>query len=233
LSKGRKNNPLPQKCYAILPYDGRLVIIAQGTPGYTRSPLDQGSRQKNRVIADTKNKELGGVTPEQERAMITGALFGWAFTSLSAGDSREPRKIMELEIGRPGLFGANTAATLTLPATPHEILDALDRARITDERVIYSLEILHSEVDYLPQYISPSVNLYELNHLTQRLSVLNERELDCFEGMVMMDAIRTQYAPIAIERLINMTYSTTDCQIVYEAHNDVSIGMFYADNGFI
>jgi len=142
-------------------------------------------------------------------------------------------KNFEIEISRPGSFGANTATTLTLPATPYEILDALDRARITDERVIYSVEILHSEFDYLPQYISPSVNLYELNHLAQRLSVLNEWELDCFEGMVMMDTIRTQYAPIAIERFINMTYSTSDCQIVYEAHNDVSLGVFYADNGFV
>jgi len=57
--------------------------------------------------------------------------------------------------------------------------------------------------------------------------------MNCFEGMVMMDTIQKQYAPIAIERLINMTHSTSGCHIVYEAHNDVSLGMFYADNGFV
>ncbi len=142
-------------------------------------------------------------------------------------------KVFEVEISRPGSLGAETAATLALPATPYEILDALDRARVTDSRVIYSSEILSCELDYLPQFISPSVNLYELNHLAQRLSGLSEWELDCFEGMVMMDTIRTQYAPIAIDRLINMTHSTADCQVVYEAHDDASLGLFYADNGFV
>ena len=96
-------------------------------------------------------------------------------------------KTMELEISRPGPFGANTSATLVLPAMPYEILDALDRARVTDERVIYSTEILSCELDYLPQFLSPSSNLYELNHLCNRLASLSDWELDCFEGMVMMD----------------------------------------------
>lgn len=142
-------------------------------------------------------------------------------------------KLMELEISRPGSFGANTAATLALPATPYELADALDRARVTDERVIYSIEILDCKLDYLPQFLSPSTNLYELNHLAQRLAVLSEWELDCFEGMVMMDTVRTEYAPIAMERLINMTHSTADCQVVYEAHDNESLGRFYADNGFV
>ncbi len=142
-------------------------------------------------------------------------------------------KLFELEISRPGSFGANTAASLTLPATPYEILDALDRARVTDDRVIYSSEILSCELDYLPQFISPSVNLYELNHLAQRLSALSEWELDCFEGMVMMDTLKTNYAPIPVDRLINMTRSTADCQIAYEARDDETLGKFYADNGFV
>ena len=141
-------------------------------------------------------------------------------------------KLMELEISRPGSFGANTAATLALPATLYELADALDRARVTDERVIYSIEILDCKLDYLPQFLSPSTNLYELNHLAQRLAALSEWELDCFEGMVMMDTVRTEYAPIAVERLINMTHSTADCQVVYEAHDNESLGKFYAENGF-
>ena len=143
------------------------------------------------------------------------------------------RKIMELEISRPGPIGANTSATLTLPATSYEILDALDRARVTDERVIYSTEILNCELDYLPQFLSPSSNLYELNHLSQRLSSLSDWELDCFEGMVMMDAVRTCYEPIPVDRLINMTASMEHCQISYDVHDDASLGKFYAENGFV
>jgi len=142
-------------------------------------------------------------------------------------------KEFELIISRPGSFGANTSATLALPATPYELADALDKARATDEKVIHSIEILSCELDYLPQFLSPSTNLYELNHLAHRLSALSQWELDCFEGMVMMDTIQTNYASIAVERLINMTHSMENCQIAYEAHDDASLGLFYADNGFI
>lgn len=67
MNKNRRNNPLPLRCYTILPDDGSLVIITQDVPGYTRSPLDQGDRQKNRAIANAENIELGGITPEQKR----------------------------------------------------------------------------------------------------------------------------------------------------------------------
>ncbi|WP_313180774.1 hypothetical protein [Lacrimispora sp.] len=67
MSKGREVNRLPQKCYAVLPYDGRLVTITQGIPGYIRSPLDSGDRYKNRIIADGKNDGLGGVTSTDEK----------------------------------------------------------------------------------------------------------------------------------------------------------------------
>lgn len=145
----------------------------------------------------------------------------------------ENKKIMELGISRPGAFGSNTSATIVLPATPYELLDTLDRARVTDGRVIYSTEILSCELDYLPQFLSPNSNLYELNHLCRRLVSLGNWELDCFEGMVMMDAVQTGYSPIPVDRLINITVSMEHCQIAYEAHDDASLGKFYAENGFV
>lgn len=140
-------------------------------------------------------------------------------------------KLFELEISRPGSFGAT--ATLSLPAAQYEIQGALDKIRMADEGVLCSTEILHCRLDYLPQFLSTATNLYELNHLAQRLAALSEWELDCFEGLVMMDAIQTDYAPIPTERLINMTHSLESCQIAYEAHDDETLGKFYADNGFV
>ena len=142
-------------------------------------------------------------------------------------------KIFDVEISRPGSFGASTFAVLSLPATPYELADAMEKARITDERVIYSTELMGCKLDYLPQFIAPAVNLYELNHLAQRLSSLSAWDLDCFEGMVMMDAVQTQYDPIPVDRLINMTHSMEHCQIACEAHDDQSLGKFYADNDFV
>ncbi|MEA5085383.1 MAG: hypothetical protein VB018_14720 [Lachnospiraceae bacterium] len=141
-------------------------------------------------------------------------------------------KVFEVELSRWNPSAANPSAKITLPASPYELEDALEKARITGDTV-YSMEVLSCKLDYLPQFIAPDTNLHELNHLAQRLSSLSAWELDCFEGMVMMDAVQTQYAPISVERLINMTHSTEHCQIAYEAHDDPSLGKFYADNDFV
>lgn len=141
-------------------------------------------------------------------------------------------KIFTVELSRWNPSGVNPSAEIALPATPYELADALEKARITEDSV-YSAEVLSCKLDYLPQFIAPDINLHELNHLAQRLSSLSAWELDCFEGMVMMDAVQTQYAPIPVERLINMTHSMAHCQVAYEAHDDASLGKFYADNDFV
>jgi hypothetical protein len=141
-------------------------------------------------------------------------------------------KIFTVELSRWNPSGINPSAEIALPATPYELADALEKTRITGDTV-YSAEVLSCKLDYLPQFITPDANLHELNYLAHRLSDLSEWELDCFEGMVMMDAVETQYTPIPLERLINMTHSTEHCQIAYEAHDDSSLGKFYADNDFV
>lgn len=141
-------------------------------------------------------------------------------------------RIFKVELSRWSSLGANPSAEITLPATPYELEDALEKAGITGDTV-YSAEVLSCQLDYLPQFIAPDTNLHELNHLAGRLSSLSSWELDCFEGMVMMDAVQFQYAPIPLERLINMTHSMAHCQIAYEAHDDPSLGKFYADNDFV
>jgi len=165
--------------------------------------------------------------------MINGAIFGWEIIDTVAGRSEKTDWIFRVEISRPGLFGTNTATIVMLPATPYELADALDKARILDGNVIYSSEVCGCKLEYLPKYISPSVNIYELNHLAQRLKMLQQWELDCFEGMVGMEAVRTEYKPIAVEQLINMTHSMLDCRIIYDVYDDQALGQFYIDNDFI
>jgi len=229
----QSRNRLPEQCL-FMNANGEIMRIKYGKPGFSRSELNTENRKANQVIVNSYN-EKHGITAEQVDTMHQGVLFGWNVPQLSRQEhsGMEGGRIFEVEISRPGSFGAETSSTLKLPAAPYEILDALDKARITDKRVIYSTEIIGCELDYLPQFIGTNANLYELNHLAELLSSLNEWELDCFEGMVMMDTIRTQYSPIAIDRLINMTHSMKDCHVVYEAHNDSTLGKFYADNDFV
>ena len=78
--------------------------------------------------------------------------------------------VFSVEISRPGKFGLNTSAVLEMPATWAEFQDAKEKARITDDRVIYSYELLHCEHDWLRPHI-PEGNgsLLELNLLARRM----------------------------------------------------------------
>lgn len=137
--------------------------------------------------------------------------------------------MFEVYLSKPGW---EAGAALKLPATDAELLDALERARIVNERDIYSVTVYQCEKDYLPQFIPVSANLFELNLLAKRLTELEDWQQDCFEGLVMRESIETDYAPIKLERLINMTYSTDDCQIAYNVRDDRALGAFYLENGF-
>lgn len=141
-------------------------------------------------------------------------------------------KEFKISIQRPGEKGAATASELLLPATWGELSDALDRARIYDERQIYSVTVLNAKRDYLINHIPGYVNLYELNYLAERLEGLKEWENDAFEALVRMDETKEETAPVPMDRLINMTYSTSNCHHVHEITNDRELGEFVLENDF-
>lgn len=141
-------------------------------------------------------------------------------------------EIFEVYISRPGETGASTGTSIRMPATPCEILDRLERARITDSETIYNTEMIGCELEYLTRFISQNVSIYELNLLAQNLSVLGEWEHKCFEGMVTMAGESSGNSPIPIEKLINLTYSTGTCQIAAGVYDDKSLGEFYVANDF-
>lgn len=137
--------------------------------------------------------------------------------------------MIEIYLNKPG---CEADIPLKLPATDAEMLDALDRARVISERDIYSVTVASCEKDYLPQFIPENANLFELNLLAKRLAGLDDWQQDCFEGLVMRDSIETDYAPIKLERLVNMTCSTDNCQIAYNVRDARALGVFYLENGF-
>ncbi|MEE1320200.1 MAG: hypothetical protein UHM85_01535 [Acutalibacteraceae bacterium] len=77
---GRKVIPLrsslPERCYNVLPSDGRLIIITKGESGYTDVNDSNNSSEKNKELADGHNAEMG-VTKAQAEAMLSGSMFGW------------------------------------------------------------------------------------------------------------------------------------------------------------
>lgn len=138
------------------------------------------------------------------------------------------KEVFEVEIGGPDGLGF---ATVTLPAPAWELLDALDMARITDGKTPHTTSVLSCEPPCLARFIPENAGLFELNHLAQRLCALEGWQLNCFEGMVLMDAEKGSVS-IPVERLVNFTHSMDDCQFAPRVYGDEALGRFYVENGF-
>ena len=136
-----------------------------------------------------------------------------------------------ISIRRPGEAGAATASQVTLPAPWEDLTDALDQARIYDEKQIYSVTVLNTKRNFLVKHIPSYINLNELNYLAERLATLKEWENDSFEALVKMDETKGEASPIPMERLINLTYSTSNCHYVQAITNDRELGEFVLENG--
>ena len=127
--------------------------------------------------------------------------------------------------------GDEAVANLSLPASPYEILDALERVRPDGpEDVDLAVEEYHG-FSYLAPYILPQPDLYGLNALAEKLSELNEYESTAFHGLVRMEAGKAD-GKLSIRRLLDLAYSTDCCHVV-DALNDRQLGWFYAENGFV
>lgn len=216
---------LPEQCYAVI--DGRLCIVTRGEKGYQRAPVSAENSAANHELATLKNKELG-VTPEQVKLLVTGSVIGWDAWITPQKSAKVAHELFEVELCRPGGMGY---ADIKLPATSWELQDALDKAGITDKRAIYTVEMLSCRLDCLETRIPGSANLYELNHLAQRLDGMTDWEQSCFEGLVEMETAKG-VGSIPVERLINFTHSLEHCQIAFAVSNDAELGKFYVENDF-
>ncbi len=122
-------------------------------------------------------------------------------------------------------------ATVTLPLTPYEMLDTLDKLRMTpqDEPDWEICGFLaHRE---LHDWIGNG-SIYELNALCRKLSELNPQESTVFEGLVEMEKDKGMKI-IPLHRLLDLAYSTGQCHLLDDVHNAEQLGRFAAENGFV
>lgn len=140
--------------------------------------------------------------------------------------------IFTVEIVRFGEFGRSTSAILELPATSMEYSDAMQKARIIDDMVIYSYEFLYCKHDWLRPHIPENGNLLELNLLATRMEYIKD-DLDIFKAIVKMDAEQNSYETTPLSRLINLTLSIDNCHVASGIKNDVMLGEFLYEGDFI
>ena len=123
-------------------------------------------------------------------------------------------------------------AFLNLPASPYEMLDAMDKLRLDDGKSVkFGIEEFYRFGSLVP-HLSEKYGLHDLNALAQQLSESDDRQEIAFEGLLKMEAVE-KGSPIGLPRLIGLACSTECCHVADEALNDAQLGRFCAENGFV
>lgn len=141
------------------------------------------------------------------------------------------RKVMNVYLARAATPYSESYADLDLPATPYELLDTLDRLRLSEGETPYLQINEYYNFEELAPLLSGDSGLYELNALAKRLSELDELQQASFKGMLQME-VNKKEGQIQMPRLIDLAYGTGCCHVV-DATNDSQLGRFYAENGFV
>lgn len=146
------------------------------------------------------------------------------------------RPEFEVEISRPGESGAFRYAAMSMPATWAEFNDALEKARLTSNNILYgrySFELLNAKRKCLSPHIPDNINIYELNLLALRLSWLDRDQSARFGGMVRIEELQRKNKPVPMHRLINLTFSLGRCPVAYGVHDDEALGKFLYENDML
>lgn len=123
-------------------------------------------------------------------------------------------------------------ARLELPASPWELLDALDKVRLPEGDSLYLEVTNYHDFEVLRSCLTcSSTNLLELNDLAERLSSLNEIQHTAFDGLVRVDLKKQE--PITLKRLRDLAESVDCCHVMETVVSDGQLGRFYAESGFV
>ena len=128
-------------------------------------------------------------------------------------------------------------AMLELPATPYEIRDALQRARV-QEGGGYTLESTGDWPDFLwtalfhASPLSGENVLEELNLLADAVSRMDEIQIGTFEGAVQLHLEETGKPP-TLKELINISACLDDYEFHPGVTNDLSLGRACMEGGML
>lgn len=148
------------------------------------------------------------------------------------------KKVFAMYLAKVGNPNSDAYAKLNLPASPWEVVDALDKVRLNEGEQLY-MEI---EGYYAFEYLAPhldglEISLNELNDLAAQLAALDEVQGVAFDGFLRMEVqnkVDTNGGVITLQDLRNLAVSAkTDCYHVVDAADDAQLGRFYAENEFV
>lgn len=123
-------------------------------------------------------------------------------------------------------------AELELPATPWEMVDAMEKLRLSEEQQPYwRLEgagRYHFLVPHLDDW-----DFYKFNALAEQLSTFSDVNAVAFEGLVKMAVDRLckiNGGVLTLQRVLDMAYSADRCHVVPGIKDDEALGHFCVEN---
>ena len=123
------------------------------------------------------------------------------------------KKVFSVYMGDPD---RSNHAELDLPATPWELIDALDKLRLVDGREPYWQVEDIGRYGFLAPLLDDS-DLYQFNALAEQLSTFDHVEAIAFEGLVQMEVdelCQTNGGELTLQRLLDLAYSVDCCHVV-------------------
>lgn len=148
------------------------------------------------------------------------------------------KKIFHVYLAKEGIPNNEAYAKLDLPASPWEVVDALDKVRLNEGEQLYMEIEDYDAFEYLSPHLDGlDISLNELNDLAALLSALDEVQEVAFEGLFSIEVQRKVNANggvITLQDLRDLAVSAkTDCYHVVDAADDAQLGRFYAENDFV
>ena len=148
------------------------------------------------------------------------------------------KKIFEVYLAKEDVPNNEAYAKLDLPASPWEVVDALDKVRLNEGEQLYMEIEDYDAFEYLSPHLDGlDISLNELNDLAALLSALDEVQGIAFEGLFSMEVqkkVNTNGGIITMQDMRDLAVSAkTDCYHVVEAADDAQLGRFYAENDFV
>ena len=142
------------------------------------------------------------------------------------------KKIISIYMGNPD---NSNHAELELPATPWEMVDAMDRLRLSEGQEPYWQVEDMGRYEFLAPHLD-GYDLYQFNALAEKLRTFGDVDAVAFEGLVQMELnnlYQNNGGELTLRRVLDLAYSVDCCHVVPGITDDAALGQFYVENDFL
>lgn len=142
------------------------------------------------------------------------------------------RKVISIYMGNPD---NSNHAELELPATPWEMVDAMDRLRLSEGQEPYWQVEDMGRYEFLTPHLD-GYDLYQFNALAEKLRTFSDVDAVAFEGLVQMELnnlYQNNGDDLTLRRVLDLAYSVDCCHVVPGITDDAALGQFYVENDFL